>query len=177
MGTAEHLAAARQVALNSITLVRDDERLLPLSPGSSILVVHPLSGAGLGQAMQVYGSDIRLLEVDIRPSAMEIEEVVAEAQGAEMVVLGTLNVQRYPEQVQLVEALHGDQALITVALNSPYDLLSYPDVSTYLATYGQAPVSMEALAEVLFGLEYPRGRLPVDLPGLYAVGDGLVGLP
>jgi beta-N-acetylhexosaminidase len=177
MGTAEHLAAARQVALNSITLVRDDERLLPLSPGSSILVVHPLSGAGLGQAMQVYGSDIRLLEVGIRPSAMEIEEVVAEAQGAEMVVLGTLNVQRYPEQVQLVEALHGDQALITVALNSPYDLLSYPDVSTYLATYGQAPVSMEALAEVLFGLEYPRGRLPVELPGLYAVGDGLVGLP
>jgi len=177
MGTAEHLAATRQVALNSITLVRDDERLLPLNAGSSILVVHPLGGAGLGQAMQGYGSDIRLLQVSIRPSAMEIEEVVAAAQGAEIVVLGTLNVQRYPEQVQLLEALHGDQVLITVALYSPYDLLNYPQVSTYLATYGQAPVSMEALAKVLFGLEYPRGRLPVDLPGLYAVGDGLVGLP
>ncbi len=177
MGTAEHLAAARQVALNSITLVRDDERLLPLNPESSILVVYPRGGERLGQAMQVYGSDIHLLEVGIRSSAMEIEEVVAEAQDAEMVVLGTLNVQRYPEQVQLVEALHSDQVLITVALNSPYDLLSYPDVSTYLATYGQAPVSMEALAEVLFGLEYPRGRLPVELPELYAVGHGIVGPP
>jgi beta-N-acetylhexosaminidase len=100
--------------------------------------------------------------------------VATEAQGAEVVVLGTLNVQRYPEQAQLVQALQGHQALITAALSSPYDLLSYPQVSNYVSTYGQAPVSMEALAEVLFGLEAPRGRLPVDLPGLYAVGDGLV---
>jgi beta-N-acetylhexosaminidase len=178
VGTTEHLVAAQQVALDSITLVRDDQGLLPLSPETSILVVYPTGGAGLGQAMRAYGLDVRLREVSLRPSWAEIEQVIAETQGAEVVVLGTLNVQQYPEQVQLIEALRAaDPALAIVALRSPYDLLSYPQVSTYLAAYGQAPVSMEALAEVLFGLEAPRGRLPVELPGLHAVGDGLREFP
>ncbi|HEM62164.1 MAG TPA: hypothetical protein ENO24_07720 [Chloroflexi bacterium] len=53
---------------------------------------------------------------------------------------------------------------VAVGLDSPYDLLAYPDVPTYLATYGRTPVSMQALAQVIFGLEAPRGRLPVELP-------------
>jgi beta-N-acetylhexosaminidase len=174
VGTAEHLEAARQVALDSITLVRDDGRLLPLNPESSVLVVYPLGAAGLGQAIQEHDLDVRLLEVGIRPAEEEIQAVATEAQGAEIVVLGTLHVQRYPQQAELAQALQDHRALIAVALSSPYDLLSYPHVSTYVAIYGQAPVTMEALAKVLFGLDAPRGRLPVELPGLYAVGDGLL---
>ena len=161
VGTAQHLAAAQQVASDSITLVKDEDGLLPLDPQFSALVVYPPGGRGLREAMQRHGSDIVVLEVSSRPSAAEVEQVVARAQGAEVVVLGTSNVQRYPEQVPLVEALR-NYPLITVALDSPYDLLSYPPVSTYLATYGRAPVSMNALADVLFGLEAPRGRLPVE---------------
>ena len=175
VGTAEHLAAARQVALDSITLVRDDEGLLPLDPESGLLVVYPSGGESLAQAVERHGSHVRALEVGVRPSQAEIEEVAAQAAGVDAVVLGTVNVQRYPEQVELVEALQNSKAFVTVALSSPYDFLSYPQVLTYLTTYGQAPVAMEALAEVLFGLAGPRGRLPVELPGLYAVGDGLVG--
>ncbi len=163
VGTAQHLAAAQQVALDSITLVKDEDGLLPLDPQSSILVVCPPGGRELREAIQRHGSDIAVLEVSSRPSAAEVEQVVARAQGADVVVLGTSNVQRYPEQAPLVEALR-DYPLITVALDSPYDLLSYPQVSTYLVTYGRAPVSLEALAEVLFGLQAPRGRLPVELP-------------
>ena len=33
---------------------------------------------------------------------------------------------------------------------------------------------LDALAQVLFGLSKPGGRLPVDLPGLYPLGYGLV---
>ncbi|TKJ29003.1 MAG: beta-N-acetylhexosaminidase [Chloroflexi bacterium B3_Chlor] len=164
VGTAQHLAAAQQVALDSITLVKDEDGLLPLDPQFSTLVVYPQGGRGLAEAMQRHGSSIRVLEVSQRPSTAEVEQVVVQAQGADVVVLGTSNVQRFAEQARLVESLHGHHPLITVALDSPYDLLSYPQVSTYLVTYGRAPVSLEALAEVLFGLQAPRGRLPVELP-------------
>lgn len=164
VGTAQHLAAAQQVALDSITLVKDEDGLLPLDPQFSTLVVYPQGGRGLGEAMQRHGSSIRVLEVSQRPSTAEVEQVVVQAQAADVVVLGTSNVQRFAEQARLVESLHGHHPLITVALDSPYDLLSYPQVSTYLVTYGRAPVSLEALAEVLFGLQAPRGRLPVELP-------------
>ena len=69
-----------------------------------------------------------------------------------------------------MDTLQQEHPVIAVALDSPYDLLSYPEVAAYLATYGRAPVSMEALALVLFGLEAPRGRLPVELPSLYPAG-------
>jgi beta-N-acetylhexosaminidase len=69
-----------------------------------------------------------------------------------------------------VQTLLPGRDLAAVALDLPYDLLSYPEVSTYLASYGRATVSMEALADVLFGAEVSRGRLPVELAGLYPVG-------
>jgi len=171
VGTEDHLAAAQRVALDSITLLRDDEGLLPLSPESSLLVVYPQGGAGLGQAVLEHTPQASILEVSERPTSREFVQATALAGTADLMLVGTRDVVDYPEQAALVEALRAKHPVIAVALDSPYDLLSYPQVSTYLATYGRAPVSMQALAQVLFGIEEPRGRLPVELPGLYKVGD------
>jgi beta-N-acetylhexosaminidase len=59
------------------------------------------------------------------------------------------------------------------ALDTPYDLMSFPGISAYLASYGRVPVSLDALARVIVGLEKPRGHLPVALPGLYSLGYGM----
>jgi beta-N-acetylhexosaminidase len=171
VGTADHLDAAQRVALDSITLLRDDDGLLPLSPESSLLVIYPQGGAGLGQAVLDHAPQASILEVSERPTSREFVQAIVLARSADLVLIGTRDVVDYPEQAALVETLRVDYAVIAVALDSPYDLSSYPDVSTYLATYGRAPVSMQALAQVLFGIEEPRGRLPVELPGLYEVGD------
>jgi beta-N-acetylhexosaminidase len=53
--------------------------------------------------------------------------------------------------------------------------MGFPDVNTYLASYGHIPVSLNALARVIVGLETPRGHLPVALPGLYPLGYGMHG--
>jgi beta-N-acetylhexosaminidase len=62
---------------------------------------------------------------------------------------------------------------VVVALRSPYDLLMFPDQSTYVAIYGETPPSVDAMARLLCGEITPRGLLPVELPGLNAFGDGL----
>jgi beta-N-acetylhexosaminidase len=170
VGTEEHQAAARQVALDSITLIKDEDALLPLSPESSLLVIYPRSGAALGQAVLQYAPRATLLEVSERPTSREFVQATTQARAAQLVLMGTRDVMDNPEQAALVKTLRVEYPVIAVALDSPYDLLSYPQISTYLATYGRAPVSMEALAHVLFGYAEPRGRLPVALPGLYEVG-------
>ena len=63
--------------------------------------------------------------------------------------------------------------MIACAIRNPYDIRSYPDVRTYLATYGYRPCSIKAAVEVIFGEIVPRGRLPVEIPGLYPRGHGL----
>jgi len=170
IGAPEHLAAARRVALDSITLVRDDGGLLPLPPEASILVIYPRGGAGLGQAILHRAPHTTLFEVSEDPTWQEVIHATDRAGHAELVVVGTRNVLQQPDQAQLVQTLLEERPLVVVALDLPYDLSSYPEASTYLATYGRAPVSLEALADVLFGAEAPRGRLPVELAGLYPLG-------
>lgn len=51
---------------------------------------------------------------------------------------------------------------ILCALRSPYDATLFPNVPALL-TYGEVPVSLVALADVLSGLAAPRGTLPVRL--------------
>jgi beta-N-acetylhexosaminidase len=170
IGVPDHLAAARRVALDSITLVRDEDGLLPLTPEASMLVIYPRGGAGLGQAILHRAPHTTLFEVSEDPTWQEVIHAMDRAGRAELVIVGTRNVRQHPDQAQLVQTLLGERRLVVVALDSPYDLSSYPEASTYLATYGRAPVSLEALAEALFGAEAPRGRLPVELAPLYPLG-------
>ncbi len=71
-------------------------------------------------------------------------------------------------------ALAGDETVgkkvVVAALRLPYDLASFPEVKTYLCTYGIQSPSIFALASVLFGEIPAQGKLPVSIPELYPVG-------
>jgi beta-N-acetylhexosaminidase len=54
----------------------------------------------------------------------------------------------------------------------PYDLAAFPEAQTYVCTYSILEPSMQALAKTLFGQIPFQGKLPVSIPGLYAVAHG-----
>jgi len=68
---------------------------------------------------------------------------------------------------------------VFIGVRTPYDLMAFPQAPTFLVTYCNTPVVMEALVEVLYGRMQPQGRLPVELPGLHATRRLLIaeGLP
>ena len=171
-GTQEHRAAALQIALQAVTLVRDKANVLPFQANSTLLVVSPYGVEGLGTVLGEYAGAIEEIVVHLDPTAEEIAVISARTQEVDTVVLGTLGASWHPAQAQLVASLL-DQPLVVVALRSPYDLLMFPAAPTYLATYGESPASLDALARVLFGQVLPQGHLPVPLEGLYPIGHGL----
>jgi len=65
------------------------------------------------------------------------------------------------EQTARLRALAPSAALLC-AMRSPYDLLLAPGLPALLS-YGEVPVSLEALAAVLAGERAPEGRCPVRL--------------
>ena len=160
---------AQEIAQQSVTLVRDENDLVPLVEGEQILVVWPAEVGDVGAALSACHRDVVLRPVGISPNATEIEQVVADAAVASKVVVATANARRYPAQVALVEAL-ADRPLIVAALSQPYDLMAFPAVDSYLATYGAQPASLSALAQILCGEIAAQGQLPVELPGLYPLG-------
>jgi beta-N-acetylhexosaminidase len=167
-----HADLARRIAEAAVTLVRDQWGLVPLRTGRIGVVVVTTSGAGPGD--EAY-PDLAAALRQYHPAVVEMAAGVRSHQ-VECVVAVTYT--RGAPPAAVVEALRsllpqaGDR-LIVVAAGDPYDLQQFPDVPTYLATYGPDAPSMDAAARVLLGFVQPRGRLPVTLPGLYPAGHGL----
>lgn len=59
------------------------------------------------------------------------------------------------------------------AFGPPYFLDQFPGVSAYAAAFDYSEAAQRATGEVFLGGVGARGRLPVSLPGRYAVGWGL----
>jgi beta-N-acetylhexosaminidase len=79
-----------------------------------------------------------------------------------------------PAQGEAVNRLlDAGKHVAAVALADPFDLLAFPRVHIFLAAYSDVPASVETAAAILFGERQPRGRLPVELPGLYPRYHGL----
>ena len=81
-------------------------------------------------------------------------------------IIGTVCADQDPAQGALVRELirQGKQPIV-VALRTPYDLRAFTEVETYLCAYSYHPVSVEAVARVLFGEIEARGILPCTIPG------------
>ncbi len=191
VGCADHRALARELAERSITLVRDDARLLPLRlpADARVAVIVPrlrdLTPAdtssyvalGLAEAVRRRHHAIDEFVVDDAPTDADIAALRGALAGHELLILGTISAHLEPAQVELARAILGlGRPTVTIALRTPWDLVAYPTAATHLCSYGVLPPSIEALVAAMWG-EIPfSGRLPVTIPGLYARGHGLVGV-
>ena len=62
---------------------------------------------------------------------------------------------------------------VVVAFGNPYIIRQFPDVNSYLVTYGVGDDLEKAAAAALLGEQSVTGRIPVSLPGFFKVGDGV----
>ncbi|HET9519917.1 MAG TPA: glycoside hydrolase family 3 N-terminal domain-containing protein [Candidatus Limnocylindrales bacterium] len=188
----EHRALAVELASRSITLVRDDGDRIPLRPaaGARIAAIMPaptdqtpadtssIVPPGLARALRRHHAAVDGYVVGHAPADDEIAAVRAAVAGHEIVVVGTTAAHLEPGQAALVEALLEDSGadsgrVVTVALRTPFDLAAYPASRTHLSTYGILEPSLDALADVIFGLAPAVGRLPAAVPGLHPTGHGI----
>jgi beta-N-acetylhexosaminidase len=65
------------------------------------------------------------------------------------------------------------KSVTLIALGNPYLLRDFPKVSAYMATFSTTPPSETAAARGLFGEIAIAGHLPVSIPGLAQLGEGL----
>jgi beta-N-acetylhexosaminidase len=176
IGSAPHGELAAELARRSITLVRDDGRLLPLRPAAEaeIFVVMPrpadLTPAdtsstvtpGLADAIRRHHPRVTEHLVGQDPDASEIAAARAAAAGADLLVIGTISASLQPGQVALVESLLAlSRPSVTVALRTPWDADAYPASTTHACAYSVLEPSLVALADALFGRAPFPGRLPV----------------
>jgi beta-N-acetylhexosaminidase len=185
VGCPEHRQLEDEAARRSVTLLRNRAGMLPLRlpADARILTVMPLPAdltpadtssyvsPALAQTVRAYHPRTVEVIVPQRPTEDQIAALRSKAAGYDLLILGTTSAHMQPEQAALVRALLDTGVpAVTVAMRTPYDLISYPAADTHLCTYSIQPASLRAAAAAMWG-EIPfQGRLPVTIPGLYEFG-------
>jgi beta-N-acetylhexosaminidase len=185
----EHEDLAREIAAASLTLLRNRQNLLPvcLNPDDELLVLpfcQKATGAegdngfdtGLAGALaKLHPRVAQIVPADGEGSAIrEHLRARLEVKRPALIIVATQDARRDPGQAETVKWLAAQgYPLVVIALRTPYDLLVFPEVDTYVAAYGFRQVTLEAVAQLLWGVIPPRGKLPVELPGLYPLGYGM----
>ena len=166
---AESRRLAREVAERGVTLVRDREENLPLAD-ESVRVVQFSGGAGseVEESAADAGAFVeRLRESDLAAETQLVDDSSPESldfSPDETVVVCTRNAAGDDAQAEVVSRVReSDATLVVLSIRNPYDLRAFPEVSTHLTTYDDAPVSLAVAADVLLGEREAEGRLPVTV--------------
>jgi beta-N-acetylhexosaminidase len=170
--TPEHLALAEQVSEEAVTLVRNDDQLLPLRTEQSVALIYPDFESDLALILSVHAPNLLPIPITIDPDLEERNQATALAATYDVIIVATVYAHLYSGQIALVEELQ-EHSVVVVALTSPYDLLAFPQQATYLTTYNDNLSLLNAAAKLLYGQIQPSGKLPVDLPPLFPIGFGL----
>ncbi len=186
----ENQALAQAIADRSITLLRDDDHVLPMDPRalrriysivlSSDLEVSPAS---------VFQTELRKrfltvssTAVDPRTSDELVSRIVKAASDSDVIVLSTVvrvvsgrgNVRLPESQRGLIDKLlTSGKPVVWLAFGNPYVLRLYPQIRNYICTFSYSDVSQVAAAKALSGEIAVSGRMPVSIPQYSRVGDGL----
>jgi beta-N-acetylhexosaminidase len=152
-------ALAAEIAAASLTHVGP-----PLPRSGRVLRVTGFQPRRVGGADELR-DPLGTLEAALRRrlgDALAFERDGREPAGDGPLVVCTSSAWHDAEQAARVRQLLRNGGILC-ALRSPYDAVLFPDVPALL-TYGDVPVSLEALAAVLVGERPATGRLPVRFP-------------
>ncbi|HEY9152922.1 MAG TPA: glycoside hydrolase family 3 N-terminal domain-containing protein, partial [Anaerolineales bacterium] len=185
VGCADHRKVADEIAARSVTLVRDQAKILPLRLRSgqraAVIVPKPIDLTpadtssyvipNLASALRAFHPNVDEFIVSHSPLENEIASIVERTRSYDLIVIGTLNAFSNSGQSALVhKVLESGKPVIVAAMRLPYEPAAFPEAPTFVCTYSILEPSMNALASALFGQGKFQGNLPVSIPGLYPMG-------
>lgn len=189
----ESLELAREIAEHAITLVRNDDRLVPLNslkPDARIFNLAITNGddrawvanAFVG-AMAGAGRKVETVVLDDRSTDAEVTKTLERANRADIVIASLYGRVRTgqarsvglpePGAKALYAFIGSRMPLVGISFGNPYLLQSFPELRTYVVAYGDMPSLQQAAARALLGQIDVSGKLPISLPGLYPRGTGI----
>jgi beta-N-acetylhexosaminidase len=175
----EDVEKALEIAEASITVVRNDDGVLPLAAEQPLRILQIVMPDDLGIPAAEFRTrriDVTTIAVGDEISQERADEILDEVDGFSHILVSTAY---YREKISdsLVRFLGRlaatDVPVIVISLGDPYLFRDLPEVSAYVCAYGASGTSRQAAAAALFGEFDVRGRLPVTLSEEFAVGWGL----
>lgn len=185
VGSARNRRAAETIAEDAVTLLRDDDRALPLRRDQPTAVLTFASDndvtAGRTFAAEVRRAMPRARVQRIGPTTprARLDSLVRDG---EHVLVATFvrtieGEGRFAVGEHIatwLDSLAQRRPVTVVAFSNPYVLREFPQVSGYVAAFGRGDALERAAARAITGQAPFRGRSPISLPGFFRLGSGIV---
>jgi beta-N-acetylhexosaminidase len=179
---------AQNVADRAFTLVKDDHRLFPATGGvGSCLIVmeegeFSLRGQTLAAELRRRVPELRTYTTNPGMPDPVLAAIASDTSTCKQIyVAAFVTVAAYRGSVGLQGGLnsfmnklvHSPVPVALISLGNPYLLRDFPDVRSYAATFSTSTTSEMAAAKAILGEIPITGKMPVSIPGLAKIGDGL----
>jgi beta-N-acetylhexosaminidase len=194
VNTAEETELSQKISDLSITLVKNDEKILPFSRNLSdntCVILHLTRRNETSNSQYfideysrklkpVFGSVIKSITVNdeidyiekLYEKVTEYDYIVIPIFAKVRMKAGTVGI---PEShVDLINMLaHSGKKVIVISFGNPYLLKGFEDVPVYLCAYGDGSTSINSAINTLTGDNKPSGLLPVTISKNFKYGYGL----
>ena len=186
-------ALAGEIAERAVTLVRDEDKIVPLKnlkPDSRVFNLAITNGDDRNWIANPFisrlsrsGLKVETIVLDERSSEQDVQKAIERAKAAELVFASLYGRVRSGQVSSVGIPQTGARALsalieaktpvVGISFGNPYLLQSFPGLRTYIVAYGDMPSLQHAVARALMGEIDITGKLPISLPGLYPRGTGI----
>lgn len=177
---------ADSIATRSITLVRDEQHLLPASGRRVLSIIYSERGTDPGgafaRALREHGVQVETIRLTRNSTPAQIAAAMTAARRGDRLVVVSSYTQAAPWRGTLglpeafrtaVDRLAADQPVVYISFGDPYVVRGLPRVPTYILAWSESPASQGAAARALLGQAAITGKLPIRIPPAYEAGFGL----
>lgn len=178
-----------EIAKDAITLVKNEDNLLPLKKNQKAVVICTTNGKDIDYVGRTFigtlnanGLKTERIALDERSTEQEVLQAIEKAKKADVVIAGLFGRVRsgaknsvgIPESGEkaLNEILKSDVKTISISFGNPYLILGFPAMQNYIVSYGDMVSLQGATANALMGKNGFSGKLPITV-GEFPRGTGL----
>lgn len=196
LGRADHQRVAREIIEGAVTLIRNEKRTLPLTltPEREVLLITMVDntegwpdgppGRVFLEGLSKRHNRITSVFVSEKTGPAEFDLVKKMARMADVVIVcGFVRIAAFKGSIDLSEGQLDllrniaklDKPVAFAQYGSPYVISFVPELPTCVLAYEYYPAAEEAALRAILGEIRFRGKLPVDIPGLFKTGYGIDG--
>ena len=185
----EYRLVADEIARSSITLLKNDDDILPIRvvdyPKIMVLALADdetgRTGTSLARRIRDYHPDVTFHIYDKRTSEADKRTMLRNARDADLLILGSFIYVQTGKEIQLsgsqsrfINKLTGlNKPTALIAFGNPYVVHDLPDVDVHMMAWSSSYQQVTAAVPALFGASEILGRMPIEIPGMYQIGDGI----
>jgi beta-N-acetylhexosaminidase len=179
---------AQEIADRAVTLAKNDGGPIPLrAPARTCFLTLAESrssseGQQFAQEVRLRDKDAALLQLDTSMPPAAVDAAVQKTAACEsFAVAAFASVAAYRGDValggdfpRLLDTLFATgKPVVLIAMGNPYLVRSFPKAAAFLLTFSTVPPSETSAVKALFGEIPIRGHLPVSIPGVARIGEGI----